>query len=279
MLETLRQRRYLGLFGITGVVALVCILAGTWQIARFHEKRDANHALRANNHDSTVAISAALGPASDPHATGQDDKFRHVTATGTYLSKSETLVRGQTVGGDVGYLVLTPLQTSDGVLLVVRGFVSQTAAARVTPVVTPAPSGRVSVTARLEPAQTRADRLGALPANQVEAINPTQVSARLHQPVWNAYAELLDGQPGTATLTVIPGPDLSNPAGGAEEPQHAAYVVQWYLFAALALAMPFVLAAAERRRDAEDDEFRSGVPAAKVRSRRKQLDDRLAGRA
>jgi hypothetical protein len=82
--------------------------------------------------------------------------------------------------------------------------------------------------------------------------------------VWPAYGVLIGGQPGTESLTVIPNPDLSNPAGGAVEPQHAAYVVQWFLFAALALAAPFVLATAERRRDAVD-----GRPS---------LDDRLAGK-
>ena len=45
----------------------------------------------------------------------------------------------------------------------------------------------------------------------------------------------------------MPAPDLSNPAGGALEPQHFAYVIQWYLFAILALAAPFVMARAETR--------------------------------
>jgi hypothetical protein len=77
---------------------------------------------------------------------------------------------------------------------------------------------------------------------------------------------------------------MSNPAGGAEEPQHAAYVVQWYLFAALALAMPFVLAAAERRRDAEDGESeeasqQSQPHANSRRTKRTALDDRLAGKS
>lgn len=257
MLATLRQRRFYGLIAVTLVVATVCVLAGTWQVARFREKHAANHALRSNNNDTVSDISAALGPASAPTATGSTDQFRHITATGTYLVRDETMVRGQTVGGDVGYLVLTPLQTRSGVLLIVRGFVAQTAIARDTPAVPSAPSGQVSVTARIEPAETRTDRYGALPQNQVESINPIDQSRRLGQPVWNAYAELLDGQPGTSGLTVIPDPDLSNPAGGADEPQHAAYVVQWYLFAGLALALPFVLAAAERRREAEETEARS----------------------
>ena len=87
---------------------------------------------------------------------------------------------------------------------------------------------------------------------------------------------------------MLPGPDLSNPAGGAEEPQHAAYVVQWYLFALLALCAPFVMAAAERRRDqagqpvpaapATSAARGSRQPAGRPPRPRASLDDRLAGR-
>jgi cytochrome oxidase assembly protein ShyY1 len=265
VLAILRQPRYLGLFGLAGVVAILCVLAGSWQVIRFDEKHSANHELRHNNKDAVTDIAAALGPVTAQTSNGKDQEFRHVTATGCYLADRQTLLRGQTIGGDIGYLVLTPLKTDKGVLLIARGFVAQTGAARSTPTVPAPPGGQVSVTARLEPADKRADRFGALPANQVETINVAAQAQRIGSPVWNGYAELLDNQPGGQGLTTIPAPDLSNPAGGAVEPQHAAYVVQWFLFAGLALAAPFVLANAERRRDRDD-----GKPS---------LDDRLAGKA
>ncbi|HEY2041530.1 MAG TPA: SURF1 family protein [Jatrophihabitans sp.] len=293
MLETLRQRRYLGLFGVMLVVATICLLAGTWQISRFDWKHRTNHELRSNNGDQPASVSAAMGPANAPTATGLTLQFRHVAATGHYLPGHQVLVRGQTVNGDVGYLVLTPFQTDSGVLLIVRGFVPQTATATVTPTVPAAPSSTVTITGRMQPAETKADKFGKLPSTQVESINPADQAARIGQPVWNGYAELLDGQPGSTGMTVIPAPDLSNPAGGADEPQHAAYVVQWYLFAGLALAMPFVLAAAERRRDGPTptqptrttDTAAAGSPQAgrKKAATRKEakasLDDRLAGKA
>ena len=72
----------------------------------------------------------------------------------------------------------------------------------------------------------------------------------------------MSSQPGTAGLIQIPAPDLSNPAGGAIEPQHLAYVIQWFLFAALALAAPFVMARAETRRaPATVDRGRRAAPA------------------
>ncbi|UQX87308.1 SURF1 family protein [Jatrophihabitans telluris] len=319
MLSTLRQRRYYGLIAACLVVATVCLLAGTWQIARFDQKRSANHLLRSNNGDPAVDVSAALGPVGSATNTGKTARFRHVTATGTYLRQHEVLVRGQTVGdsgnedsagtgSSVGYLVVTPLQTRNGILLIVRGFIEQTGSAADTPKAPAAPTGTVTVEARLEPASIKPDKLGKLPGNQVDSLNVADTAARLGAPVWNGYAELLSGQPGTAGLIAIPNPSMSNPAGGAQVPQHAAYVVQWYLFAGLALALPFVLAAAERRRDAdaadaadaaEDDQVgapdhaavppggpvagtvsRAGGSAPKPtwRQRRAALDDRLAGR-
>jgi cytochrome oxidase assembly protein ShyY1 len=288
VLTTLRQPRYLGLFGLMLVVATVCGIAGTWQVARFEQKRAANHHLRADDRSVAADISSVLGPAASPTSDGHAQKFRSVTATGSYLPAEQTLLRGQTINNDVGYLVLTPLRTEQGVLLIARGFLRQTGAADSSPQVPAAPTGPVTVTARLQPADRKPDRFGQLPGQQVDSVNPAAQASRLHSPVWPAYAELLTGQPGTSGLQVIPGPDLSNPAGGAEEPQHAAYVVQWYLFGLFALAAPFILAAAERRRDAEEaprnstpsptEESANSRKAAR-QARKAALNDRLAGRA
>jgi cytochrome oxidase assembly protein ShyY1 len=295
VLSTLRQPRYLGLFGLMLVVATVCGLAGTWQIARFEQKRTANHHLRADDRDLAADISNVLGPAASPTSDGHAQKFRSVTAAGSYLPAEQTLLRGQTINNDVGYLVLTPLRTEQGVLLIARGFLPQTGAADSSPQVPAAPTGPVTITARLQPADRKPDRFGQLPGQQVDSVNPAAQASRLHSPVWPAYAELLTGQPGSNGLQIIPGPDLSNPAGGAEEPQHAAYVLQWYLFGLFALAAPFILAAAEQRRDAEqrprtgqrpraeptlDPPARSrAAKKADRQARKAALDDRLAGRA
>ena len=56
-----------------------------------------------------------------------------------------------------------------------------------------------------------------------------------------AYAELISSTPSQQGLIALPPPDLTNPAGGAYVAQHLAYVVQWFLFSAFALAGPVVL--------------------------------------
>jgi cytochrome oxidase assembly protein ShyY1 len=288
VLTTLRQPRYLGLFALMVLLATVCGLAGTWQIFRFEQKHDANHRLRSDARDVPVPISDVLGPAAAPTSNGQSQKFRIVSATGSYLPDHQTLLRGQSTDtNNIGYLVITPLRTSEGVLLVARGFVTQNNAADTSPPVPAAPTGPVTVSARLQPGSTSRDRFGELPGTQVETVNSTDQASRIGAQVWNGYAELLPGQAGGSGLQAIPAPDLSNPAGGAEEPQHLAYVVQWYLFGLLALSAPFVMARADRKREAAPEAGAAAggtagpepVGALSRKERKASFDDRLAGRA
>ncbi len=245
-LRVVRQPRYAALSVLMVVVALICIAAGTWQIARLDGKVAANDALRANAHQRPVPVSRLL-PLIDAKASVAESRVRYrtVTASGTYDTANQSLVRNRSVDDRNGLLVLTPLHTKHGDLLVVRGFVTSASLTPPRP-----PGGPVSVRARVQLAESRHDGAAQLPGGQVESINPDDQQRRLGSPVYDGYVELLAGQPGVSGLTAIPGPDLSNPAGGAVEPQHFAYILQWYLFALLALAAPFAMARAERREHA-----------------------------
>ena len=247
------------------LVALVCVGAGTWQISRFVWKEDANGALRTNFHAAAAPVGDVLvihgtaAPSSDSY------KYRTVTVTGTYDAEHQVLVRNESIdapqsdtdtgGSENGYFVLTPLRTSTATLLVARGFIAQPNA-EATPAMPAPPTGTVSIRARAMPPDTTNDHADEL-HRQVNSINVAQQQARLGGRFYDGYAELLSGQAGTQGLTAIPGPGLSNPAGGAIEPQHFAYIIQWYLFAALAIAAPFVMIRAERHYKKQDalDEF------------------------
>jgi cytochrome oxidase assembly protein ShyY1 len=255
VLRTLRQPRYAALSALMVVVAIVCVAAGTWQIARFDQKVHENDALRGNANAPVAQIAVILplvGHGAAPSTNSVE--FRTVRVTGTYDVAAQSLVRSRTVGDETGYLVLTPLRTSGGTLLVVRGFIAQPASGGV-PVANPPPTGAVTVTARVQAPESRQDYAADLSDHQVESINPGQQASRLGVPLFNGYAQLVAHQPGTAGLKAMPGPDLSNPAGGALEPQHFAYVIQWYLFAILALAAPFAMARAETKHQPVPQQF------------------------
>jgi cytochrome oxidase assembly protein ShyY1 len=241
---TARLRQTLALTGVCLVLATACTAAGLWQIERYGEKRRANAELRRNAALAAVPVGdlLAVGRRVDPAL-----RLRQVTAVGRYEPAGQVLVRQREVNGQAGFLVVTPLRTAGGALPVVRGFVRAVGAATESPVVPAAPVGVVTVTGRVYPSEAPHASAG-LPAGQVERIDMADLARRLGSPTYGGYVELVSSQPAeTSGLTATPAPDLSNPAGGAVEGQHLAYIVQWFFFALLALAGPILLPALDRR--------------------------------
>jgi cytochrome oxidase assembly protein ShyY1 len=244
VLATLRQWRYLALFAVGVLLAVGCTAAGLWQAHRYGEKRQVNAELRHNDTARPVPVDRVLAAG---RAVGPQQRFRLVTAAGRYESGSTMLVRRRQVGGRTGFLVVAPLRTDAGPqLLVVRGFTAATGAATQTPAVPDPPAGRVTVIGRVQPSEPGAGQAG-LPAGQIDRIDVPALEQRLGAPTYGGYVELVSSTPADAGLTPVPAPDLANPAGGAFEGQHLAYVVQWFFFALLALALPVVLAVLEQR--------------------------------
>jgi len=243
VLSVLRQRRYATLSALMLLIATMCVLLGVWQLARLSSKHDTNIALRRNAHATPAPVTGLLHPTgTGPAPSRTAVQFRQATASGSYDADHQSLLRNQQINGDNGFLVVTPLRTDGATLLVVRGFIAGRSATVTAP---PPPPGLVTVTVRVWPASTTPDKAASLDRGQVESINADEQATRLGGSVLNGYGNLLPGQTGTAGLVAIPPPDLSNPAGGVPELQHLAYVIQWFLFAALALAAPFAMARAE----------------------------------
>jgi len=267
-LRRLRQPRYAAFAALMLVVALACIGAGTWQVQRFRQSVRENRALKDNAHAAAVPLGSVALPlvGAGPAPSREAIRFRTVTVTGSYAAQTEFL-GGQSQGGSYGFDVVDPLQTTHGTLLVVRGFVPARNDGTPPPVPAP-PAGPVTIAARLQTPSTSDDGAGRLPDAQLSSINPAQQQARLGRPVYNGYATLLPGTPGTSGLRALPKPNLSNPAGGAYVWQHFAYIIQWYVFALLALAAPFAISRSEAREaqrrflgiDHRDDEFGLEAP-------------------
>jgi cytochrome oxidase assembly protein ShyY1 len=246
---TIRQPRYAALAALMVVIAIGCIGAGTWQISRFEQSVRANDALKANAHAASVPLSPALVPlvGSGPGPTDRQIRFRTVSVTGTYVTGSQQFLRNETRHGNIGFYAVNQLRSTDATVLVVRGFIAANSADAPPASITPPPTGPVTITGRLETTDSRNDAAGQAADSQIESINPTEQAARLRTPVYDAYLTLNPGQPGSRGVDVLGSPDLSNPAGGAYEWQHFAYIVQWYLFAALALIAPFAIGRSEIR--------------------------------
>lgn len=101
------------------VVAALCAL-GVWQMQRRSWKLDLIHRVETRAH----TVPSALPPKDRwPDIDAARDEYRHVRTEGAFLPVRPALVQAVTeLGG--GYWVLSPLQTTDGsVVLVNRGFV------------------------------------------------------------------------------------------------------------------------------------------------------------
>jgi hypothetical protein len=105
----------------------------------------------------------------------------------------------------------------------------------------------VQITGRIQTTGATNDDAHLLGNHEIDSINPAAQAARLGVPVYDTYMTLNAHQPGSSGVSALPEPDLSNPAGGVVAPQHFAYIIQWYLFALLALAAPFVMGRHEVR--------------------------------
>jgi surfeit locus 1 family protein len=113
---------FLAVAGTAAVLLfLIFVALGTWQVQRRAWKLDLIARVEQRVHAPPVV---APGPAQWPTVTAATDEYRHVTATGTFLDDSQTLVQAVTALG-AGYWVITPLRLGDGnIVLVNRGFVA-----------------------------------------------------------------------------------------------------------------------------------------------------------
>lgn len=226
------------------VLGGACGIAGVWQWHRFGEKRLANDELRAAADQRPVPVDDVLGTDT---AIGDTLRYRPVIAAGQYDAAGQVLVRQRGVGGKVGFLVVAPLRTDGGTtLFVTRGFIAAVGAATDTPAVPAPPAGQVRVVGRVLPSEDGGLGSG-LPPGQVSHIDVPALAARSGGPAYSGFVELISAEPADPGLEPLPEPDLGNPAGGAVTAQHLAYVVQWFLFAAFALAGPLILLALDRR--------------------------------
>ena len=152
--------------------AAICVGLGRWQYGRFETKRDAAAVIEQNYEAAPVPLADALPDPTTPLPDGE--RWRVVEMHGSYCTDPGCVlyVRNRPLNGDVGFWQLVPFTADDGTtLFVVRGYVptQETASAPLDP---PAvPSGELTLTVRLRPAEGSIDR--ANPPGQVQTVTPT----------------------------------------------------------------------------------------------------------
>ncbi|MGV4924525.1 SURF1 family protein [Streptomyces sp. BHT-5-2] len=237
-----RQWVILTLVGL--VLIPVMIKLGFWQFHR-HQHKVAQNAQIAHN------LAATPVPVTDLTAVGRPlphgEMWRRVTATGSYDTAHEVVVRQRTAADEqkIGYYVLTPLVLGNGQAVVVnRGWIPTGDDLTKFPHVPAAPKGTVTVTGRLMADETTAasgikDTKG-LPPRQVMLINSGQQARLSGHRMLGGYIE--QTAPKTDSPEQVPEPDHDSIG------PHMAYAVQWWLFAA-AVPVGWVVLVRRERRD------------------------------
>jgi cytochrome oxidase assembly protein ShyY1 len=263
----LLRPQWLALYVIVIAFAYLCFtVLAPWQLGK-NTRTSREHAQITGSLSAEPVPLTKYLPQQDSSAP--DAQWRRVTATGRYLPDGQVLARLRVVEGDPAYEVLAPFAVDGGpTVLVDRGYVKPTKGTAVPPFDS-APTGTVTITARLrdaEPVPAGKDPLREDGALQVYAINPAQVSGLTHVPLAGSYLQLVDDQPGGLGTIGLPhldaGPFLS-------------YGIQWIAFGIIAPIGVgyFVFAEVQARRRERDDPGPQTDPAPPVTT-----EDRLADR-
>jgi cytochrome oxidase assembly protein ShyY1 len=209
------------------VVAAVCVRLGVWQLDRLEQRRARNEAIRT-------------GLAAPPHelATAPDgDAYRRATASGTYDGSRTLVLYGRSLGGAPGIHVLTPLRLPDGTaVLVDRGWVPSSGETEDVPL-PPTPAGEVRVTGVLLPREPG----GTLDGRTVDRVDLRMIEVSFPYRLGGAYLLLREQVPPADAPVAAPLPELT-------DGPHLSYAIQWFSFAAVALAGGVVLARRTPRR-------------------------------
>lgn len=223
-----------------------------WQLGKNTKTSRENNQIAQSLTADPVSLTAALQ--SDQSIT-DDSEWRRVTAHGHYLPDQQVLVRLRMVDAKPAYEALTVFQVDAGpAILVNRGYVRPEEGTAAPPIPA-APSGPVTITARLrqpEPTSKRAAFQEHSTEYQVYSITPTEVGDLLHTKLAGPYLQLVAEQPGG--LGEIPLPQLD--AG-----PFLSYGIQWIAFGIFApIGLAYFVYCEIKARRAESRGAREGAP-------------------
>lgn len=219
-------RRWAGYVIFVVVFAIGCGLLSWWQWSRNAEAQAEIDRVAANWDATPSAVADVLPRLS---SWTLDDEWRPVELRGRYLRSEQTLVRNRVANGRPGFEVLVPLRLTDGrVFIVDRGWIALGDRQDVPRSIPSAPSGEVTVVARLRQGEPELPGRTA-PRGQIPTVHLPTLADEVGAPTYTgAYGLLASESPAPATrpqAMARPDPDLG---------PHISYALQWIAFGILA---------------------------------------------
>jgi cytochrome oxidase assembly protein ShyY1 len=246
------------------LLVIVMINLGFWQLRRLHERKAYNASVRTNEAQAPQPVEGILH-VGDPTSVGHTLNFRRISATGTYDTSNEIIVRARTLDGTPGVWAVTPMKLDDGTgVVVLRGFLPSQGTLERVPADAEPPSGPVSITGLVQETQTAGLFEKSDPAqghlDTMARVDVARIAKQLPYPILPAYVQLQTQTPDQARPEprVLPEPVL-------DEGPHLSYAIQWFIFTTIAIVgYPLILRRKARGKDLPADEVPTGDPDREV---------------
>lgn len=215
------------------LVTLICFgmlpafqALSNWQWHRLSDRQVYNIQIQSQIDKEPVVISDIVLENPDSKTVPDDTQWRTVEMTGTWLQPNQVLVRKKSLESNLGLWVVTPLQLTDGTVVIInRGWTAAANSAIDSPVVADVPSGTIEVLGRVRDVQERTSPAPTdLPDGQVDRIIPMEIFSST-ETVSNAYVEMTASRPESKTseIRTLPEPEVTEGA-------HRSYALQWMFF-------------------------------------------------
>ena len=214
-------------------ITLVCIFMlpafqalSNWQWHRLQDRQVVNAEIQAQINKEPVPILDLIVEVDGAKSVPEDSQWRTVEITGVWQQDNQVLVRKKSLESDLGLWVVTPLQLSDGTIVMInRGWTAAANSAVDSPVVSDVPVGTIEVLGRLRDVAERTKPAPTdLPEGQVDRIVPTEI-VDSPDTLTNAYVEMTASRPESRTSEI-----RSLPAPEVTEGAHRSYAIQWIFF-------------------------------------------------
>lgn len=236
--QFLLSRRWAGFLALTIVFALVCVGLGEWQLQRRADAVTENNRVAANYNAAPVPVADLL---TTLDAFDESQKWRPVLLQGRYLPEDQVLVRNRPLNGQPGFEILAPFRLTDGTVFVVdRGWLTTGATQDRPDVIPPAPTGDVSVVARVKAGEPSLGNRTTNPG-EVSTVELPLLAAQIGMPTYTgAYGTVATESSAADTGTL----ELQPPE---DEGPHLSYAFQWFVFALFGFFALFYAARQEFR--------------------------------
>jgi cytochrome oxidase assembly protein ShyY1 len=193
----------MGYLALTVVFAIVSSFFGLWQWDRRGQAVAAINVLEANwdREPDELGSTEGLSPSRD--------QWTPVLIRGEYEPQDQMLVRTRPRGGQVGFEVLVPLRSETGLTVVVnRGWIPTGESTDFPDLVPEAPTGEVSVVARIKPGEPTLRGRGA-PEGQLPSIDLAAMEEALGYDIETEFFLLLDSESPQSAVAPLPAWRLS----------------------------------------------------------------------